>query len=290
MEWIREGEILPPPVSGDPDSLRAMRPWVLEEADGTLHMWYSGHNGTRWRILESVQRGGEGWKRLGVAIDAGFSGGSDEYGVQSPCVVKTPGGYLMSYAGFDGEATRLHMATSDEGRTWVPQGTFLQRGSEDALGASHPCLLVTGERWWLFFSGYDGSSNGRRAVVLAAVSPSGGSWDRIGTVLEPATGELATSHPCVLEISETFYMFYGSDDDQQISIALATSADGVAWDRRGTTLAPSGEGPDGLSVHSPCVLRLSDGSLRMWYSGLPVGDVGLAYRICSATFPGAQPI
>jgi hypothetical protein len=47
VEWIREGEILPPPVSGDPDSLRAMRPWVLEEADGTLRMWYSGHDGTR---------------------------------------------------------------------------------------------------------------------------------------------------------------------------------------------------------------------------------------------------
>jgi hypothetical protein len=84
VEWIREGETLPPPVSGDPDSLRAMRSWVLEEADGTLRMWYSGHDGTMWRILESVQRGGEGWKRLGVAIDAGFSGGSDEYGSNRP--------------------------------------------------------------------------------------------------------------------------------------------------------------------------------------------------------------
>jgi predicted GH43/DUF377 family glycosyl hydrolase len=166
----------------------------------------------------------------------------------------------------------------------------MQRGSEDSLGASHPCLLDTGEQWWLFFSGYDGSSNGRRAVVLAAVSSSGASWDRIGTVLEPLGSELATSHPCVLEISGTFHMFYGSDDGQRVSIALATSTDGVAWDRRGITLAPTGEGPDGHSVQAPCVLRLHDGSLRMWYSGLPVGDSGLAYRICSARFPGPQPI
>jgi predicted GH43/DUF377 family glycosyl hydrolase len=290
VEWIREGEILPPSVSGGPDSLRAIRPWVLEEAGGTFRMWYSGHDGTTWRILESVQRKGKGWEGLGVAIDAGFSGRKDEYGVQSPCVVRTPSGYLMSYAGFDGEVTRLHMATSSDGHVWVPQGTFMQRGSEDSLGASHPCLLLKGEQWWLFFSGYDGSKNGRRAVVLAAVSSSGASWDRIGTVLEPAGGELATSHPCVLEISGTFYMFYGSDDEQRVSIALATSADGVAWDRRGTTLAPSGQGPDGLSVQAPCVLRLSDGSLRMWYSGLAVGDSGLAYRICSARFPGSQPI
>jgi len=290
VEWIREGEILPPSGSGDPDSLRAIRPWVLEQADGTLRMWYSGHDGTTWRILEAVQREGRGWDRLGFAIEAGFAGDSDGYGVQSPCAVRTPGGYLMCYAGFDGEVTRLHMATSPDGYVWVPQGTFMQRGGEDALGASHPCLLVTGERWWLFFCGYDGSRNGRRAVILAAVSSSGASWDRVGTVLEPAGGELATSHPCVLEISGTFYMFYGSEDEQRVSIALATSTDGVSWERRGTTLAPSGEGPDALSVDAPCVLRLADGSLRMWYSGLSVGDTGLANRVCSATFPGPQPI
>jgi len=259
---------------------------VLEEESGALHMWYSGHDGTTWRILEAVQRRAEGWSRLGVAIDAGFAGESDEYGVQSPCVVKTPGGFLMAYSGFDGDADRLHMATSSEGHEWVAHGTIMQRGDEDALGAAHPCLVITGERWWLFFSGYDGQQNGRRAAVLGAVSPSGASWDRIGTVLEPAEDELAVSHPCVLEIARTLYMFYASDDGTRVSIALATSTDGISWERLGTTLGP-GEGPDGLSAHSPCALRLNDGSIRMWYSGLPVGDTDLAYRICSARFPGS---
>jgi hypothetical protein len=81
-------------------------------------------------------------------------------------------------------------------------------------------------------------------------------------------------------------MFYASDDGQRIQIALATSADGLSWDRRGTILAPSEEGPDGLTVHAPCVVRLHDGSLPMWYSGLAVGDTDLAYRICTARFPG----
>jgi hypothetical protein len=54
----------------------------------------------------------------------------------------------------------------------------------------------------------------------------------------------------------------------------------------GTILAPSGEGPDGLTVHAPCVVQLHDGSLRMWYSGLAAGDTDLAYRICTARFPG----
>jgi predicted GH43/DUF377 family glycosyl hydrolase len=286
VECVREGEVFLPGVSGEADSLRAWRPWVLEEDDGTLRLWYSGGDGKTWRILEAVQHAGGTWERLGVAIDAGFAGDSDEYGVESSCVVKTPGGYLMVYAGFDGDVTRLHMATSLDGQQWVAQGTIMQRGREDAAGASHPCLVMTGERWWLFFSGYDGSKDNRRATVLAAVSQSGASWDRVGTVLEPAGEELAASHPCVLEISRIFSMFYASDDGQRVQIALATSADGLSWDRRGTILAPSGEGPDGLTVHAPCVVRLHDGSLRMWYSGLAVGDTDFAYRICSARFPG----
>ncbi len=242
MELVREGQVLPPGVSGEADSLRALRPWVLEEDDGTLRMWYSGNDGTTWRILEAIQPGGGTWERVGVALDAGFAGDSDNYGVESPCVVKTPGGYLMVYAGFDGDVARLHMAMSIDGRQWIPEGTIMQRGREDAAGASDPCVVMTGERWWLFFSGYDGSHDNRRAAILAAISQSGASWDRVGTVLEPDEGELAVSHPCVLDISGTFRMFYASDDGRRVEIALATSADGLSWDRRGTVLAPSGAG------------------------------------------------
>ena len=284
MEWIREGAAFAPQASGGPDALRALRPWVLQEADGSLRMWYSAHDGTTGRILAVAQRPGGAWEWRGVAIDAGFAGDSDQYGVESPCVVRTPGGYLMAYAGFDGEATRLHMATSVDARSWNAQGTIMQRGPDDALGASHPCLVSTEAGWWLFFCGYDGSHHSRRAAVLAAVSPTGASWDRVGTVLAPMAGELAVSYPCVIEMARTFYMFYASDDGGQVSIAMATSADGLTWDRRGTMLEASGDGGEEGGVHSPCVVRLHDGSLRMWYAALARDDAALAYRICSASF------
>jgi predicted GH43/DUF377 family glycosyl hydrolase len=285
VEWVREGTTLAPARQGAPDGARTMRPWVVEE-DGVRRMWYSGHDGTTGRILAAVQRPGGTWERQGVAIDAGFSGDSDLYGVESPSVLRTPGGYLMAYAGFDGEATRLHMATSSDGRAWSPQGTIMQRGAQDALGASHPCLLSTESGWWLFFSAYDGSRDSRRAVILAAVSDTGASWDRVGAVLEPAAGELATSHPCVIVIARTFYMFYASDHGDRIDIAMASSPDGLEWNRHGTTLEPTGEGPDARGVHTPCAIRCHDGSLRIWYAGLAAGDDNLGYQICSARFPG----
>jgi predicted GH43/DUF377 family glycosyl hydrolase len=289
VEWVRKGKVFAPALSGDPDGLRAWRPWVLEEDDGTLRMWYSGHDGTTGRILEAVRRPGKAWQRLGIAIEPGLAGESDGYGVESPCVVKVPGGYLMVYGGSDGEHTRLHMATSSDSQRWVAQGTIMQRREEDALAATHPCLLVMGERWWLFYSGYDGSHEGRRAAILAAVSPSGASWDRLGRLLSPEADELAASHPCLLDISRRFQLFYASDDGERVSIALATSADGVLWERRGVVLSPSREGPDALAVHTPCVVRLRDGSLWMWYAGRPLGDTELAYQICEATFPGSWP-
>ncbi len=286
MEWIREGVVFAPGPPGEPDTLRTSRPWVLEQGQGTMRMWYSGHDGITGRILAAVRRPGEAWERLGVAIDAGFAGDSDRYGVESPCVVATPGGFLMAYAGFDGEATRLHMATSSDGDTWTAQGTIMHRGPQDALGASHPCLVYTEAGWWLFFSGYDGAGDSRRAVILAAVSPNGASWDRVGMVLEPQDGELATSHPCVIMSARTFYLFYTSDDGGCAAIAMATSADGISWDRHGTTLAASGDGPEARGVHTPCAVRLHDGSLHLWYAGLAAGDTQLAYRICSARFSG----
>jgi predicted GH43/DUF377 family glycosyl hydrolase len=284
--WIREGAAFASRTPAEPDCLRELRPWVLQDADETLRMWYSGHDGTTGRILAAARRPGGAWERLGVAIDAGFSGDTDRYSVESPCVVPTPGGYLMAYAGFDGEATRLHMATSDDGRRWTAQGTFMQRGSDEALGASHPCLLRTEAGWWLFFCGYDGSRDSRHAAVLAAVSPTGASWDRVGKVLEPMAGELAVSHPCVIEIARTLYLFYASDDGGTVSIAVASSADGLSWNRHGTVLAASGDWAEAGGVSSPCVLRLKDGSLRMWYAALAGGDDALSYQVHSARFPG----
>jgi predicted GH43/DUF377 family glycosyl hydrolase len=290
VEWIREGAAFASRTPAEPDSLRALRPWVLEEAGDTLRMWYSGHDGTTGRILAAVRRPGGAWERLGVAIDAGFAGDSDRYGVESPSVVHTLGGYLMAYAGFDGEATRLHMATSDDGQHWTTQGTIMQRGPDEAVGASHPCLLATEAGWWLFFCGYDGSQDSRHAAILAAVSPTGASWDRVGTILEPVAAELAVSHPCVIEIARTFYMFYASDDGGTSSVAVATSADGLSWNRHGTVLAASDDSTEKGGVYSPCVVRLHDGSLRMWYAALAGSDAALAYQISSASFVGPWSI
>jgi len=318
MEWVKQGDVLAPAPAGDPDHLRAWRPWVLEEDDGTLRMWYSGHDGTTGRILEAVRPPGQSWQRLGVAVDGGLAGDSDRYGVESSCVVKFGDGYLMVYGGFDGQHSRIHRATSVDGHRWAADGPILPGETRPtatpgtggvpptrAAGAARggtPSLLIGGDQWWLFYSAAaapersdgseatNGSSGPRRTAIVAAVSKPGGRWNPVGPVLEPEPGEVAASHPCVLEISRTLYMFYASETEQQSSVALATSVDGQKWERRGIVLsAATDDDPDTCAVTAPCVVRLRDGSLQMWYSRRPWGDDRLAYAIGSAVFLGPWP-
>jgi predicted GH43/DUF377 family glycosyl hydrolase len=285
VPWTNHQQTFPESESSTGlDSLRASRPSVIEEADGTLRMWYSAHDGSTGRIAEAVQEPGQDWKRLGISVDVGVSGDSDAFGVEAPSVVRTPAGYLMAYAGSDGADTRLHLASSDDGHQWQTQGTFLQRGEPDAVGATHPCLVVTGERWWLFYSGYDGSKDGRRALIMGAVSTDGGSWDRLGPVLSPEGNELAVTEPSILLRQRHLTMFFVSDDDARTSIEVATSNDGVSWARRGSTLRLGRRHHDRSRLRSPAVLRMQDRRLRLWYAARTTGDPPNGCRLWSTDF------
>jgi predicted GH43/DUF377 family glycosyl hydrolase len=263
VPWSAPRQVLPDGGRwAELDAAGATRPAVVEDRDGAIRLWYAGNDGSTSRILGARRIPDGTWERRGVAIDAAFAGDSDDFGVDAPCVVPTPGGYLMAYAGSDGADTRLHMATSRDGDHWEAHGTFMQRGEADAVGATHPCLVVI-DRWWLFHAAFDGAENGRRACIVAAVSATGASWDRVGPVLEPEPGELAVREPWVLASPGSFRMFYVSDDGRQTAIELATSTDGLSWSRRGTTV-PAHE--SGRGVRSPCAVHGADGRLRLWYA------------------------
>jgi predicted GH43/DUF377 family glycosyl hydrolase len=285
VTWNQPRPVFPtPPPASTLDGLRAFGPSVLQDPDGALRMWYCGHDGSTARILEAVQHPGLAWQYVGLSIDAGMWGDTDAYGVESPSVVATPGGYLMAYSGSDGADSRLHMAGSRDGHDWDALGTFMQRGEGDSIGATHPCLLMTRRGWWLYYSGYDGSRDGRRASIHGAVSKSGASWDRIGAIFEPDEAEVAVTEPSVLAAQRRLFMFYVSDDDLRLSIEIATSTDGVDWYRQGNTLTPGEDGGRSPSVRSPCAVRLSDGTLRLWYAAHGAGDADEAYRLWSTDY------
>src|SRR2546429_5659795 len=100
------------------------------------------------------------------------------------------------------------MAISADGHSWTGHGTIMQRGVEDALAATHPCLLITGRRWWLFYSGYHGANEGRHGAVLAAGSDPGAPRDRLGPLPRPTPPEPRATPPLGLPAGRKLCIFY----------------------------------------------------------------------------------
>lgn len=107
---------------------------------------------------------------------------------------------------------------------------------------------------------------------MAAISGDGASWDRVGIVLEPQVDELTVNEPWVVLVRRRFYMFYVSADREMSTIQMATSDDGIDWQRRGSVL---GRATQPRIMRSPCVIRLTDRRFRLCYAARPRTQVGV---------------
>jgi hypothetical protein len=141
-------------------------------------------------------------------------------------------------------------------------------------------------RMWYGGQGRDGHDR-----IHLAESDDGTDWIRKGVVLEDPSAN-HVNDPSVVRVGGTYYLYYtragaGVRDE----IALATSQDGVRWERRGIVLRPGSPGEwDSLLVGRPSVLH-EGGRFRMWYDGrkdLPPGPLaeGLPTSADSHRFVG----
>ena len=94
----------------------------------------------------------------------------------------------------------------------------------------------------------------------------------------------------VVRSGKTWLVWYGAYDTSQSNpgpyrVALATSTDGLAFERRGLTLELTEAGTEAWSTRDPAVLRTAEGWL-MVYSGM--GDDG-RYRLFRATSTTCAP-
>lgn len=106
----------------------------------------------------------------------------------------------------------------------------------------------------------------------------------------PAALDGIPGDPTVVAEGNGYLMFYGAArgdfSDPLLRIFRATSTDGIVWQRSDTPVfSPAGSAAwDGTNVETPWVMRRSDGSLAMYYSGNGnSSDVG--FQIGFATSP-----
>jgi predicted GH43/DUF377 family glycosyl hydrolase len=253
VEWIRDDRnpILPP-VSETFDSNRCMNPWVIA-TDGEYRLFYSGGDKTgRQRIgMATAPVGSLGkWKRSGPLFETGPAGAFDARWCVLPHVVQMADNrWHLYYTGNAGRGSGLSafpgmgLATSSDGVTWTR--------SNDG-----PVLASSGNAGDPDAIGIAGGS------VIRVINRDGeGQWRFYYTGC-PTTGK-----PHAL--------------NQQKTICLAVSNDGIKWTKRGAVmLRDSRRAYEDIGVAGPVVHQQKDGTFRMWYSA--IGTKWGYYSICYA--------
>lgn len=133
---------------------------------------------------------------------------------------------------------------------------------------------------------------GAKMEIGVAISQDGVHWSRIegdspyGSVIEKGLDAdfdlLFCGWPTIVEDGALFRMFYHSYNakTKKFVVGAATSSNGVRWTKKGAVFDGGGKGSfDEMGVTRRHVLRMRDGSLRMWYEGisaLGVHSIGLA--------------
>ena len=199
--------------------------------------------------------------------------------VYAPYVLKQGGRYLMYYVGNDRTGgwmwSHIGLATSTDGIHWTKYGD-----NPVLTDGGTPCVLYGdfGEGGAPYYRMYyrrylEGTRD--KSVIALATSPDGINWTRRDTVLGLEPGGERVSGPKVLyqpdggATGDRYLMYYYAKEFTgerwRIGVRLATSQDGIHFERRGPMVV-SGErnSIDGLSVGGGQVLRIG-GTYHMWY-------------------------
>ena len=267
VEWIRdEGNPVLPPRKGSFDASRCMNPWVIRDQD-TYRLFYSGGdvNGKQRIGVASASVSDVGtWTRTGPLFDTGTPGSFDAVWCVLPHIVRIDDDrWHLYYTGNAGRGSGLSafpgmgLATSDDGINWSRRG-------------DQPILARSGEHGDPDSIGVAGGS------VLRVPQSNGSSRWRFYYTGCPTTGK---THAL----------------NQQKTICLAVSADGINWMKQGAVMLrdPDRDYED-IGVAGPVVHLEPDGMYRMWYSA--IGTRHGFYSICYAESDdgihwrrGAQP-
>jgi len=287
--WERDtdGPVLSLGESGQFDDTHIFAPTVARDGDRFL-LWYCGSRGFAHDL--SVERtADERVFRLGLAVspdgkrfekhaDGPVLALKDERrSVLTPSVLRNPDGTLLRESGNirmwfsagtlggGGQPQSIHDTSSTDGIRWSdPSPIMLER-------AYAPSVIKTDDGYQMWYT-VPGSYPW---LMKHAQSSDGREW----TVTEEPVlsvsqeGEHALQiYPNVMKVDDVYLMWYASyshENRETTAIGFAASLDGLKWHKhpQNPVLSPDPKRPwESNYVSSHSVIRLPDGSFRIWYS------------------------
>ncbi len=211
---------------------------------------------------------------------------------------------------------RIGLATSKDGIRFQiandgrPVLDLGPKGSADAKGLSHPYVLKVDDKFWMWYGAIDGTEAGdlgltpahvRVERICLATSADGILWRREnGGKLVLDVGPKGTidciqaTGMHVLKIGDRFVMWYGAYGSRRHVLGMASSLDGIRWERSNqgepiTGLVAGGQGQCGVTVYHDgqryLMLYGADAGAQ-WRSYAAVSDDGVHFT----KLRGDQPI
>jgi predicted GH43/DUF377 family glycosyl hydrolase len=218
LAWARQGKVLSPdPNSWEGDDYIAANGSVLV-AGGEFLCWYQGGRLPSIGLARSSDA--RRWARLyDPVLRPGPRGSWDERGVADPYVIRTGDSYYMFYLGQDrARRQRLGVARSIDGVRWekLRSNPILELGAAGAFdenGLGEPAVWVSGDRYWMLYTGRDRKEYRRIGLAWSA---DGVRWERLPAAAVFAGGESWNSKvvcdpTVVLEGGQVHVWFGGGD-------------------------------------------------------------------------------
>jgi len=139
-----------------------------------------------------------------------------------------------------------------------------------------PCVLLEGSRYKMWYGGQGKDGHDR---IHYATSSNGVDWVKKGVVLDNKDS-LHVNDPSVVLVDNVYCMYYSRahEKDTECSICLATSVDGIDWQRKGEVLGVSRDSWDSVEVARPSVLY-EDRIFKLWYDGSDGKDRHAGYAV-----------
>jgi predicted GH43/DUF377 family glycosyl hydrolase len=196
----------------------------------------------------------------------------DGRGVRKPVIIKESSNYLMWYEGLDyWEVSRVGLATSSDGIYWTKYlgNPVLDRGPAEweTTDEIAPFVMFHEGQYKMWYEGSDGTIR----QLGYATSPDGIIWTKYDSNPVLAAGpetydELGAAHGAVLYEDSTYKLWYHAIADSNITIAYATSLDGINWTKEGPVLWIDSGSWEDWGIWGPSVLKVED-EYWMWYAG-----------------------
>lgn len=279
QHWVRdiEGPVIALGEPGAFDDTHLFAPCVVEEK-GVFSMYYCG---SQKDVANRVFQMGLATSTDGLHFEKHpepvFDFGDGRHSILTPTLLRSTNGTVMreegklrlwfastDFAANDGVHT-LHESTSEDGIHWSAPS------SAQFEGIYAPTILKEGGVYRMWYS----DVSAEPWIVRHAKSLDGKTWEQTPlpcVVIDQPWEKGRLFYPAVIKHDGQFVMWYGSywtARDNTTAIGVATSADGLNWTK--STINPVFTPDESRTweshyTTSQSVLKLVDGSWRMWYA------------------------